>query len=168
MTALLLNQVGDILNHFNIQADCDFTAAAGGDWGYVRGWELQGNGRWLIAYGDKRGPDYAMASSGKELGEWLIGKGLKGFDLYLQQAHVYGSQHFAGMEAEHCDEYAILCIRHYYNLRLNAHYVIDGEGNDLFFGSRAEALDQVVKEEYRTCPLVRDECSPPDYIVVGV
>lgn len=162
------SQLASIFRAREIEADEDFTAAAGTDFGYVEAWELP-DGDYLIAYGDNGQTNYDIADDADDLACWLESPDLSALDTIIQTANVRGSENLTEADEDAEGSFYIVKTRSYYGSTKISSFV---EMDDNIVGPREfetyeEAQEWIDSEEEGVYCTSHNESGAPTYTIIS-
>ncbi len=162
------SQLASIFRTREIEADEDFTAAAGKDFGYVAAWELP-DGDYLIAYGDNGQTNYDIANDADDLACWLESPDLSALDTIIQIANVRGSENLTAADEDAEGPFYIVKTRSYYGPDEISYFVeIDDNSGELReFETYEEAQEWIDGEEEGVYCTSHNESGAPTYTIVS-
>jgi len=168
---MVAQTIVEMMRERDIAPDVDYTAAAGADYGLVRGWELPGgDGVYAIAYGDGGQTDYALDTDPDQpLADWLLHPDGSPLEIALEQANVLGLDAVEAATGEEEDnDYMILYATPQYGGDAPAAYDVDDQGRELAFGTLAEAQAYVSKCEEGTAVLAHNQSGAHRHKIVAI
>jgi len=169
--AMVAQTIVEMMRERDIAPDVDYTAAAGADYGLVRGWELPGgDGVYAIAYGDGGQTDYVIDTDPDgPLADWLLHPDGSPYEIALEQANVLGLD---AVEAATGDEtgsdFMILFATPQYGGVAPAAYDVDDQGRELAFATLEEAQAYVSRCEEGPAILAHNQAGAPQHKIVAI
>lgn len=162
------SQLASIFRAREIEADEDFHAAAGTDYGHVAAWELP-DGDYLIAYGDNGQTNYDIADDADDLACWLESPDLSALDTIIQTANVRGSENLTAADEDAEGPFYIVKTRSYYGPTEISSFVEmdDNIGGTLDFTAYADAKEWIDAEEEGVYCTSHNESGAPTYTIVS-
>lgn len=162
------SQLASIFRDREIEADEDFTSAAGIDFGHVAAWELP-DGDYLIAYGDNGQTNYDIADDADDLAYWLESPDLSALDTIIQTANVRGSENLTAADEDAEGPFYIVKTRRYYGPTEISSFVEmdDNIGGPREFETYAEAQEWIDGEGEDCYCTSHNESGAPTYTIVS-